>query len=136
MAKVKVYNIDPREKYKIIEEFFEIIAGLKNKKEVIDFFVGILTPSESLMMARRIQIAKMIINENSYEDIRKKLKVGFSTIQKTDKWINNEDRDYNLWIKKCIIRNIKKRKDGRKNGDFSSLLKKYPQHRMFQDLFS
>ena len=32
------------------------------KKEIIDFFMGLLASSETLMFARRIQIAQMIVN--------------------------------------------------------------------------
>ena len=74
MGKVKYYSINPRERFRIIGEFFEIIAGLRVKKEVVAFLVGLLTPSEALMLARRIQIAKMLLEEKNYENIRKKLK--------------------------------------------------------------
>jgi len=37
MAKVKSYRINPKEKHRIINDFFEIISNLKSKKEIVDF---------------------------------------------------------------------------------------------------
>ncbi|NLC31436.1 MAG: hypothetical protein GX765_05305, partial [Candidatus Moranbacteria bacterium] len=55
MGKVQTKNIDKNERYKIIGDFYEIVTNLRTKNEVIGFFMGLLTPSEALMFARRIQ---------------------------------------------------------------------------------
>lgn len=136
MPKVKTYEIDKREKYRIIGEFFDVIAELNSKKEVIDFFIGLLTPSESLMMARRIQIAKMLLEEANYEQISKKLRVGFETINKTDKWLHSGNDDYDNWISKHISNSDKsKNKRGNERDRYASLLDRYPGHRLLRDLF-
>ncbi|NTW45250.1 MAG: hypothetical protein HGB14_12685 [Anaerolineaceae bacterium] len=57
-----------------MDSFFEVVSKLKTKQEIVDFFLGLLTQSESLMMARRIQIARMLLQEKSYEEIKSKLK--------------------------------------------------------------
>ena len=136
MAKVKTHLIDPKEKYRIIGEFYEAVSGLKNKKEVIDFFIGLLTPSEALMMARRIQIAKLILEDKSYDEIKKESRVGTDTINKTDKWLNNSGEEYNKWIRKNFegLKNKTTKKATTKNID--NLLDKYSHHRFLKELFS
>lgn len=132
MGKVRTHLIDKKERYKIIGDFFEIVSNFRAKKEVIDFFVGLLTPSEALMMARRIQIARMLLEEKNYDAIRRELKVGFSTITKTDQWLNNRGDEYSLWIKKCL-RKIENR-DIKTKTYSESLLNRYAHHRFLKDL--
>jgi len=131
MSKVRFNKINPREKYQIIGDFYEIVANLKSRKEVIDFFVGLFTPSEALMMARRIQIAKKIIQGRGYEEIRKELKVSYQTITKTEKWIFSESKEYDKWIQKCLTRENKNKDSG-----YQTLLDRYPGHRILKDLIS
>jgi uncharacterized protein YerC len=101
---------------------------------MLDFFLRLLTSSEALMLARRIQIAQLLIEEKSYEEIQKKLKVGSQTIYRTDKWINNGDDKTVRWLRNILKKEVKEQKGKYKN--FSgSLLNKYPAHRFWSDLF-
>ena len=137
MAKVRTGDVEQKEKYKIIGEFHEIVSSLRTKKEVVDFFVGLFSGSETLMMARRIQIAKLITKGASYEDIRSKLKVGFDTIRRTDLWLNGEDENYNLWINKCIkkLEDKENQKNTKQNKSTNSL-DKYAHHRLLKKIIS
>lgn len=131
MAKVKVYAVDPREKHRIIGELFEIIVNLKTKKEVVGFLINLLTPSEILMVARRIQVAKMLLEEDNYEIIRKKLKVSNQTITKIEYWLKNDEEK-----NKLIIEKIEQLKKITKTKRFSeNMLDKYAQHRFLKELF-
>lgn len=136
MPKVKISSISSREKYAIIGEFFEIISVLNSKKEIIDFLIGLLTSSETLMMARRIQIAKMLIEEKDYETIREELSVSNQTITKTDNWLNGRGEDYRYWINKCFKKAKKKIESSQKQKHNMSLLDRYPQHRFLKELLS
>lgn len=131
MAKVKSHEINSKERYKIIGNFFDIIANLKSKKEVVDFFMGLLTPSENLMVARRIQIAQLLIEGEGYETIKNKLKVSFQTITKTERWLHSEDEDYNSWLAKCLkIKPLKNNREAEKE----NLLDRYSHHRIIKNL--
>lgn len=135
MGKVQTKNIDKNERYKIIGDFYEIVTNLRTKNEVIGFFMGLLTPSEALMFARRIQIAKMLLDDKSYDEIRKELKVGLSTVASVSTWLYGEN---DAFRKKIEEHKNSKSKIG-KSGDnykknYGSLLNKYPQHRILRDL--
>lgn len=130
MPKVKVYSVNRDERYRIIGELFELVANLKTKKEVIDFLIGLFTRSETLMIARRIQIAKMLAEQESYEMIRKRLKVSYQTVSTVEHWLQREEkRDF-------IIKKLKELdKSGKYKKYSGSLLDKYAHHRMLRDLF-
>ncbi|MFA6974038.1 MAG: YerC/YecD family TrpR-related protein [Parcubacteria group bacterium] len=130
MGKVKVYSISRSEKRRIFDELFEVISNLKNKTEAVDFLFGLLTPSEVLMTARRIQIAKMLLGDYGYDDIQRKLKVSHTTINKVEHWLKeNEDRNKFIAakIEKAIINKSKTHKP-------KNLLDKYAHHRFIKEL--
>lgn len=131
MPKVRIHSIVKEDKFRIIGNFFEIVSNLRSKREIIDFFVGLLTPSEALMVGRRIQIAQLLLQGENYEDIRKLLKVSNQTITKTDQWLHSGDENYNQWLANRIA---KKNKVVSKE-DRANLLDRYAHHRVFNDLF-
>ncbi|KKP70464.1 MAG: TrpR family protein YerC/YecD [Candidatus Moranbacteria bacterium GW2011_GWE2_35_2-] len=134
MSKVKPHTIDPKEKFQAIDSLFDVILKLKTKQEIVDFFLGLFTSSESLMMARRIQIARMLLDNKSYDEIKNKLKVASQTIHATDKWLHKGDEKYTTWLKTRVseIENKNKRKN---NLTYESLLDKYSHHRFIKNLF-
>ncbi len=134
MAKVKVYSISKEERYQLVGEFFEIVSQLKNKQEVIDFFVGILFPSESLMIARRIQIAKLIVEGYNYREIKERLKVSSQTIGMVYKWLHERDEAYKIIIKKYLKKIAKQKKKNSLLVYNESELDKYPQHRLMKKI--
>jgi len=105
MAKVKLNDIPREIRQEIIGEFFSVISELKTKKEVLEFFVGTLTPSEALMLARRMQVAKRIIMGKSYEKIVEDLSVGKTTITNVSNWLDGRDENYKKILKKYLFKN-------------------------------
>jgi len=138
MAKVKVHSLSREERQKIIEDFFCLVLRLKTKDEVLHFFVGLLTSSEAVMLARRIQIAKLLIDrKNTQEMIRRQLKVSFQTIQKVDQWLHSDDPKRDAWVEKEIGGLTKKgsQKEMRMLTSRSGL-NRYPEHRLWAELFA
>lgn len=102
MAKVKPKDVPKEERLEMIGEFFDVVVGLKTKKEVIDFFVGMMTPSEALMFARRMQIAKYLLKDCSYDYITDSLGVGKGTVSQVDKWLFERDGAYKNILEKYL----------------------------------
>jgi len=138
MPKVKVHAIPKEERYRIVGEFFDSVSQLKTKQEIIDFFVGLLTSSESLMLARRIQIAKLLIEEKGYEEIRRELKNSYQTITRIERWLHERDGAYKKILKKNFTKidkeNTKKAKKAEGQYTYESLLDRYPGHRFMKEI--
>lgn len=138
MAKVKVHSLSSKERQRIIGDFFCLVLRLKTKDEVLHFFMGLLTPSEAVMLARRIQIATFLIDEkNTQEMIRRKLGVSFQTIQKVDQWLHSDDLKRDAWVKGEIEGLV--HKGGQQEMRMLTSrrgLNKYPGHRLWVELFS
>ncbi|MCX6765593.1 MAG: Trp family transcriptional regulator [Candidatus Moranbacteria bacterium] len=133
MGKVKPLDIEKEKRQEAIAEFFRVIEKLKSRKEMTNFFLGILTASEILMLARRIQIAQCLIGEKSYEEIQRKLRVGSETIHRTDQWLSHEDEKVRKWLKE-LMGEEKKEMIKTKRYRPTSLLSRYPHHRFWSDL--
>lgn len=59
MARKRFSKINTKEQYRILDEFWTMVALLETKDEVKGFFKDLLSATESIMLARRIQIARL-----------------------------------------------------------------------------
>jgi len=136
MAKVRVYDVDKNERYELVGSFLDSVVSLREKKDVVDFFVGLLTPSEMLMVARRIRIAQRLLEGETYDTIQEELGVGTLTIAKTEKWLRRGNETRQARLRKCILSGSKKHKRNPSNAPrmSSSPLDKYAHHRAAKEI--
>jgi TrpR-related protein YerC/YecD len=128
MGKVRYHELADSAKKKYLGDFYKALFSLKNKTEMKNFIKDILTLSEIVMISRRLQIAKMLVMDKTYTEIKTKLKVGNATITSVDRWLNSGFGGY-----KKAIRKIKDNKQLNKvpddiSGTFDDLRKKHPAH--------
>lgn len=82
MTKISRIKIDPKHLGFFLNNFWNLITLLENKEQVKNFLKDLLTHTEMKMFAKRIQIAKMLLEEYNYRDIRNYVKVTDPTISK------------------------------------------------------
>lgn len=131
-GKVKYNQLSDEEKKKYLGEFYDMVSLLDGRDEIKSFFKDLLTLSETVMISRRIQIAKMLLAGINYQEIKEELKVGNSTITYVDKWLNNGFDGY-----RKILERHGKNNENKKVGkydfsydpqSFESFRKKHPGH--------
>lgn len=132
MAKRKVYEVEKKERYRMLDEFFAMVAEIKTQKSAASFFKDLLTPSESLMLTRRIAIAKMLLAGWTCRDIAIKLKVGSNTINNVNRWLYSGFGGYLAELKKA--KNIKEYKTSIPTTEWEMIKKKYPAHFLIANL--
>jgi uncharacterized protein YerC len=103
-----------------------MIVKIKSKREAADFFKDLLTPSEALMLSNRVMIAKRLVEGFNYEDIRKELGVGYTTINNVNRWLYTGFGGYLSEIKKA--QNKKDFVDNLPKNEWENIKKKYPAH--------
>ena len=64
----------------ILDELFEAILSLKDLDECYDFFEDLFTMQELTTFAQRLQVAKLLYEEHTYEMVRKQFPVSNATI--------------------------------------------------------
>lgn len=87
MSRKKLSKINPKERYRILDEFWTMVALLENKDEVKSFFKDLLSATESVMLARRIQIAKLLLAGWGYDKIQERLGAGPATVASVHRWL-------------------------------------------------
>lgn len=80
MTRISRIKVDPQHLHFFLNNFWNLITLLENKDQVKDFLKDLLTHTEMKMFAKRIQIAKMLLEGYNYQAIRKYVKVTDSTI--------------------------------------------------------
>lgn len=120
----------------------EVALSLQALKDVQDtqrFLEQLLTPSEVAMIGRRWQVAKMLMQEKSYYEIRFKLGVGMSTIEAVDTWLRRSIDDYPALVSMLRKEPQTKKREFRKRyghtfGSFDHIRRRYPLHFLLVNL--
>lgn len=89
MPKILPHNIPKKTKKELLKEFYDFVSSL-DREETEDFFHDFLTSSEKIILARRLKLAKLLLQGYSSTQVRKKLGVGVSTVQFVQNWIRDE----------------------------------------------
>ncbi len=109
----------------LIIDFCEAIAATKNGSESAQLLTDLLGKQELEMLARRLKVAEMLLDDNTYEQIGKALKISKTTIARVQSWLQNSGEGYRL----VIERTKKNRPSSSQPTDplsFSRLKRKYP----------
>jgi len=80
MSKVTPIKIPYKTRKNLQKRLFEKMSKLNTSREIEKFMADLLTESELVMVTRRLQVAKMLLQDALYEEIKHELGVGFSTI--------------------------------------------------------
>jgi len=92
---------------KVYEVFINSIKNTKSHDEVVDFLNDLLSTSERAMLAKRVSIAFMLLeNKYSYEDIIKTLKVSDGTVAKVHAVLALQGKGYRKTIGDILFRKV------------------------------
>jgi TrpR-related protein YerC/YecD len=121
MAKFKKH-LNKKEKENLFMEFAEGVASLRSIEEIAHFIKDLLSEPETTMLARRLQIAKLLYQNFTYDQIRKTLSVGFGTIAKVHTWMQVYGEGY-----RTVLERTKRKTEGMKDiSPWHKLKRKYP----------
>lgn len=94
MTQVSKYPISKAVEKRIFEIFFKTIVDLKNTEDVSSFLEDFLTPTEKMMLAKRLAVAVMLAKGYDYRAIRKTLRVSFPMIASVNIWFKYKGKGY------------------------------------------
>lgn len=87
---VSKYPLEERVKKRVYEIFLQTLADLKSSKEIEGFLEEFLTPTEKIMLAKRLSIAVLLAKNYDARTISKTLKVSLTTITSINRWIKHQ----------------------------------------------
>lgn len=141
MSKVNPRALDSDSKMKYLDLLWTSIAQLETREETKHFFKDLLSESEAIMLARRIEIAKRLLEGQSYDEIARVLGVGKDTIGRVQRWLVSGFGGYEKAIKgfkKELDRRFGKSKniDKERSYSFNWIKQKYPLHFLLFNLLN
>lgn len=80
-GKIIPSTLPKKEVEQMLDLLYKKVYSLKSKNDVANFLSDLLTESEKIMILRRLQIAKLLLEDKTYYEIKKRLRVGLDTIK-------------------------------------------------------
>lgn len=129
MAKVQSHNLSPKELAAVQREFQRTLSHLERSGDLFLLLTHALTESERIMLARRLQIARLLVRGIPIHGIAERLHVGVATVQMVDRWLKSW-RGYRKELPKALRSMEEKRWKTLDDmpHSFRSLRRRYPLH--------
>ncbi len=102
MAQVSKYLVSDKIQQEIKSIFSETISLLSNKDEIVSFLEDFLSPTERIVLSKRITIALMLKKGYSYEMIKKLIKVSQPTVAAVNLKLKYSGKGYHRVLDKMI----------------------------------
>lgn len=102
MPQVSKYPIAQDVYNRIFEIFFKTIANVKNTYEVKEFLEDFLTPTEQIMLAKRLAVAVLLAKDYDYRAISKILRVSPATIAAVSVFFKYAGKGYKKVVEKIL----------------------------------
>lgn len=109
MSKVSRIYVDSKRMGYFISNLWNTITLIENRDEAVIFLKELLTETEIRMLAKRIQVAKMLLEGYKYEDIIPHVRVTSGTISSVNNQLQFGDGGYQKIIERLI--KIEQRKE-------------------------
>lgn len=91
-------KLSSKERKEIIHDLCRSLSTLNSTEEVADALLDLLTPKEIETIAKRLQIAELLLKGIEYQNIRDLLKVGYSTIARVNTWLNLSGKGFKMML--------------------------------------
>ena len=105
MAKFsRIPKLSKKERQELLIALCEGLATVRKRDEAAQFLTDLLSPQELEMLAKRLAIAKHLIDGKTYDFIRGILKVSHNTIARVNAWLTLSGSGFRLVIERT--RNI------------------------------
>lgn len=110
MTQVSRRRLSEKVEKRIAEIFLKTISKLNKEEDVLQFLDEFLTPTEKIVLSKRLAVAVMLRKGYDYNKIREVLKVTPGTIARIAYWIK--------FSKKGLLKITDSIVEGEKNEDF------------------
>lgn len=127
--KKKLNKLSNGEKMVTLDTLYTAASTVKGRGAMKAFLKDLLTPSERIMLGRRIIIARLLLSGETYENITRRLGVGHDTINRIQKWLEDQLPGYEEAVER-VEKEFNKREEKKLyyESTLYKLKKKYPMH--------
>jgi len=125
--KRKPQELTKKETIETLDALYTAASSIKGRDAVKLFLRDLLTPSERIMLGRRIIIARMLIGGKSYDEIGELLRVGNGTISRVHRWLLDQMPGFENAIKE-MEKEFEQRKRRGPLISYAYMKRRYPLH--------
>jgi len=79
---------------RINDLFIQAIVDLNKEIDVVEFLEEFLSPTEKIILSKRLAIAFLLVKKYDYDAIKETLKVTSATISKVNLWMKYKGKGY------------------------------------------
>ena len=87
-------DLSEQERIKTLDALYTAAASIRGKQDMKLFLKDLLTESERVMLGRRILIARLLLQGETYESIGMRLGASHPTIQRVHRWLQDQFPGY------------------------------------------
>jgi len=113
-------KLSRKERDELLFEFFRSLGTIRGVEEAAQVFGDLVSRQELEMLAKRLKIATLLIEGETYEEIRKRMKASEPTIARVSAWLQHSGAGFRLLYQRS------QRQRSAKRSYESSIHKKYP----------
>jgi uncharacterized protein YerC len=130
--KLKFKHLTKQEIIITLDTLYTAASVLHGRQAMKLFLRDLLTPSERIMLGRRIIIARLLIAGKTHYEIKRKMGVGKKTIRNIQRWLDDQFPGFERAVAQ-MEKEFKKRGEKRLYATSSlyRLKKKYPLYYLF-----
>lgn len=102
MAQVSKYRLSQKEEAEIKSLFAEVVSLLYRQQDITAFLDDFLTPTERIVLSKRITVALLLKKGCSYETIMKTLKISAPTVADVSLKLKYAGKGYHQVLDKIL----------------------------------
>lgn len=129
-----ISKLTQKEKDELLIDFCEALSRIQNSAEAAAFLKDLLSAPEIEMLAKRLQIARLLIDGNSNVDVASMVGVSRTTVSRVAIWLRTSGEGYRL-ISKRIPKEKRETEKDRINLAFKRRFSKYYWPELLWDAF-
>lgn len=100
MPHISPFRFPKEDVNRLSGKIVEAALLIRNKKELTAFFDDLLTSTEKVMLGKRLLIAMFLEHDYTYQEIRRVLKVGETTIAAISEKLQQKGDGFHIAVKK------------------------------------
>ncbi|MFZ1075658.1 MAG: Trp family transcriptional regulator [Minisyncoccia bacterium] len=127
--KKKTEELSETERTRTLDALYTAAGAVRGRSAMKLFLRDLLTESERIMLGRRILIARLLLQDDTYDSIRQRTGAGYCTIERVHRWLKDQLPGYETAI--AAMEKEFDARDSKKEYSESPLFrlkKKYPLH--------
>jgi uncharacterized protein YerC len=92
--KKKMADLSEKERIATLDALYTAAGTVRGRSAMKTFLRDLLTESERVMLGRRIIIARLLLQDQTRDEIRQKTGAGLNTIDRIQRWLRDEMPGY------------------------------------------